>query len=277
MQRIGHQLLAGAGFAGDQHRQRRLCQATNGTEQRAHRWGIAHQLRWLVTRGFGSGRGRCHGRCHRRQHALRQRHRIVQGDWLGQEFMRATAERAGGAGHIGVGRHHHHRQLRQCGLELVQQHQAVVTRHAHVGEQQGRRRPLAQRLQRRRGTVEINDLVARFAQRGAQHEAHGAVIVDHPDALCGSGEQQGEHGMARARAVGQRAAMLARHLLGQRQAQASAFGAATDQRQEQVFGQFLRHAPAVVGDLQAQRQRVQLLGDAHAMLHAGAQGSTPPG
>ncbi|KAG1270764.1 hypothetical protein G6F65_012880 [Rhizopus arrhizus] len=78
--------------------------------------------------------------------------------------------------------------------------------------------------------------------------------------------------MARARAVGQRAAMLARHLLGQRQAQASAFGAATDQRQEQVFGQFLRHAPAVVGDLQAQRQRVQLLGDAHAMLHAGAQG-----
>ncbi|KAG1088050.1 hypothetical protein G6F40_013580 [Rhizopus arrhizus] len=186
--------------------------------------------------------------------------------------MRATAERAGGAGHIGVGRHHHHRQLRQCGLELVQQHQAVVTRHAHVGEQQGRRRPLAQRLQRRRGTVEINDLVARFAQRGAQHEAHGAVIVDHPDALCGSGEQQGEHGMARARAVGQRAAMLARHLLGQRQAQASAFGAATDQRQEQVFGQFLRHAPAVVGDLQAQRQRVQLLGDAHAMLHAGAQG-----
>ena len=61
--------------------------------------------------------------------------------------MRAAAERTGGAGHIGVGRHHHHRQLRQGGLELVQQHQAVVAGHAHVGEQQRRWRPLAQCLQ----------------------------------------------------------------------------------------------------------------------------------
>ncbi|MNS88794.1 hypothetical protein D3C72_1227840 [compost metagenome] len=66
--------------------------------------------------------------------------------------------------------------------------------------------------------------------------------------------------------------MLACDLLGQRQAQAGAFGATTDQRQEQVFGQFLGHATAVVSDFQAQRQGVQLFGDAHPVFNAGAQG-----
>ena len=36
VQRMRHQFLAGAGFAGDQHRQWRLRQAADGAEQRAH-------------------------------------------------------------------------------------------------------------------------------------------------------------------------------------------------------------------------------------------------
>ena len=185
MQRIGHQLLAGAGLAGDQHRQRCLRQATDGTEQRAHRRRITHQLRRLVAMRFRRrcGRRQCRRNC--RQHTLRQRHRVVQVERFGQEFMRATTERTGRAGHIGIGRHHDHRQLRQRGLELVQQHQAIVARHAHIGEQQRRRRAFAQGLQGSRSAVEIDNLVARLAQRGAQHEAHGTIVIDHPDALRG--------------------------------------------------------------------------------------------
>ena len=52
--------------------------------------------------------------------------------------------------------------------------------------------------------------------------------------------------MSRARAIGQLTAMFTRDLLGQGQAQATAFGAATDQWQEQVFGQLFGHALAAV-------------------------------
>jgi hypothetical protein len=43
VQRARDQLLAGAGLAGDQHRQRRLRQAADGAEQLAHRRRLADQ------------------------------------------------------------------------------------------------------------------------------------------------------------------------------------------------------------------------------------------
>ncbi len=52
VQRMRHQLLAGAGFAVDQHRQRRLREAADGAEQRAHGRRVADQLRALVRRGL---------------------------------------------------------------------------------------------------------------------------------------------------------------------------------------------------------------------------------
>gem|GEM_PF-4736848 len=186
VQRVRHQLLAGAGFAIDQHRQRRLRQPPDRTEQRAHRRGIAHQL-WALVRCGGRGglAGRGERRIGRRQHALRQCHRVVQVERLGQELLRPATERPGGAGDIGVGRHHDDRQLRMGGLELVEQYQAVITGHAHVGEQQVRNGLRVQCRKRRRRPVETIDLVAGIAQCGTQHEAHRAVIVDHPDALAG--------------------------------------------------------------------------------------------
>ena len=65
--------------------------------------------------------------------------------------------------------------------------------------------------------------------------------------------------------------MLARDLVGQGQAQAGALGTTADQRQEQVFGQLLGHATAVVDDLHPQRARVQALADVQAAFHPGAQ------
>src|SRR5690606_6683690 len=51
-------------------------------------------------------------------------------------------------------------------------------------------------------------------------------------------QQQREHRMPRPRTVGERAAMLARHLLRKRKAQAATFWATTNQRQEHLLGQF---------------------------------------
>ena len=188
VQGAGHQLLAGAGFAGDQHRQRHLGQAADGAEQGAHGRGVTDQL--LPGRFLRVGPGiRFHGHRYRhacgRQGARGQRHRVVQVEGLGQEFVGATAERAGGAGHIGIGRHHDHRQLRMRRLEPVQQLEPVFAGHAHIGEQQVRRTTRLQRLQRAGRVLETVHRVAGFAQRGGQHEAHRAVVIDHPDPALG--------------------------------------------------------------------------------------------
>ena len=199
VQRMRDQFLAGAGLAGDQHRQRRLRQAADRAEQRAHRRRVADQL--------GRGRGIAvlcglGGFFRIRQGARGQRHGIVQVERLGQEFMRAAAERTGGAGDVGVRRHHDHRQLRVRGLQLVQQHQAVVAGHAHIGEQQVGRTTRTQGLQGGGGAVETVHRVARIAQGGGQHEAYRTVVVDHPDAACvggaaGSGQAISGHDVPR--------------------------------------------------------------------------------
>src|SRR5690606_904981 len=68
------------------------------------------------------------------------------------------------------------------------------------------------------------------------------VLLLVPVLRClGQRQQQREHGVAGARAVAQRAAVLARHLLRQRQSQAGALGAAGHQWQEDALGQLLRH------------------------------------
>ncbi len=188
MQGVGHQFLAGAGLASHQHRQRGLGQATDGAEQRAHGRARTDQgradraglgavrvaSRQLRRRGIGTRQGACG-----------QGHRVVQVERLGQELMGTAAECTGGAGHVGVGRHHDHGQLWVRLLELVQQHQSVVAGHAHVGEQQVGCAALLQRLQRRGGVLETGHLIAGVAQRSGQHEADRAIVVDHPDARRG--------------------------------------------------------------------------------------------
>ncbi len=194
VQRAGNELLAGTGFAIDQHRQRRLRQPADGAEQRAHRRRVADQVRRALRRSAGLGRGRSF-LFGIRQRARGQRDRVVQIEGLGQELVRAPAECAGGAGDVGIGGHHDHRQLRVRGLQPVQQDQPVVTRHAHVGEQQVRRAARTQRLQGGGGAVETVDVVAGIAQRRGQDEAHRAVVVDHPDALCRGRSEISGHGV----------------------------------------------------------------------------------
>ena len=181
VQRARHQLLAGAGFAGDQHRQRHLRQPADGAEQFAHRRGLADQRRQRFGgRGSGCGNGHCVAR---RQGPVHQSHGGIEVEGFGQEFLRAATERPGGAGHVGMRRHHDHRQARQRLLQPVQQHQAAVAGHAHVGQQQVGRAAGRQRGQHFAGIGKGGDAEAGLAQCGGQHEAHRAVVIHHPD-LC---------------------------------------------------------------------------------------------
>ena len=85
MQRARDQFLAGAGFAGDQHRQRRLREAADRAEQRAHRGRVADQLR-SASQSASSRPSEPRvpaARC--RQRARGQRHRVVEIEGLGQE------------------------------------------------------------------------------------------------------------------------------------------------------------------------------------------------
>jgi hypothetical protein len=181
MQRARDELLARAGLAGDQHRQRRLREPPDAAEQLAHRGRVADQV------GVGEGRRRRRRARGRERRRIRHRtagefDRRVEVERLGQEFVGATAKGAGGAGDVGVSAHDDHGQLRRGGLQAIQQHQAVFARHAHVGEQQRGRAAIAQRLQCIARILEAVDRIPGFAQCGGEHEAHRAIVVDDPDA-----------------------------------------------------------------------------------------------
>ena len=136
VQRARDQFLAGAGLAGDQHRQRRLREAADRAEQRRASPACRRPAHRRRARPAAQRRAASSAAARGAERARGERDRIVEVERLGQELVRAAAERAGGAGDVGVGAHHDHRQLRRARLELVEQHQAVVAGHAHVGEHQ---------------------------------------------------------------------------------------------------------------------------------------------
>ena len=185
VERARDQFLAGAGFAGDEHVQRRGRDPAHGAEQRLHPRRIAEQLRrfvehrrWRLRRRFR----RCVRRPRFRQCARRERDRVVEVEGLGQEFVRAAAEGAGGARQIRVRAHHDHRQLGLPRFQSFQQREPVVAGHAHIGEEEIGNALRLQRGERGLRRIETLDRIAGFAQRGRKHEAHAVVVVHHPDA-----------------------------------------------------------------------------------------------
>ena len=183
MQGARDQFLAGAGFAGDEHRQGRLREPADGAEQFAHRRRLADQLRSRGQSAFSAFGKSTLTPFRLRQGARRQRDRFVEVEGLGQELVRAAAKSAGRAGDIGIGRHHDNRQLRSLRLERIEKAESVEAGHAHVGEHQRRRGLRFERLQRGARAVVRLHAIAGLAQRFAEHIAHGAVVVDDPDPL----------------------------------------------------------------------------------------------
>ena len=127
------QFLAGAGLAGDQYRQRRLRQPSDGPKQVTHHWCLADQfggviadlrrrLRRRPAFGFEGPASHCYG--------------CIQVKRLAKEVVGPAFEGTRGAGDVGVGAHHHYRQILASGLEGVEQAETVHFRHPHVGEHQ---------------------------------------------------------------------------------------------------------------------------------------------
>ena len=135
MQCQGHQFLAGAGLAGDQHGENRTRQPADGAEYLLHGRRRTDNAR---RRGINAGGGRGGG-LRRAQGPADQRNEFVYIERFGQIFVRAALKSGHGAIQIRVRGHHNHRQVRRTTLDLLQQLDAVNAGHAHVGDNEIRR------------------------------------------------------------------------------------------------------------------------------------------
>ena len=178
----GHQLLAGARLAVDQHRHVGVAEPADGAEHLLHGRRLADDLG---------------GRFRRRRHELLvvllavldgpldQRHRLVHVERLGQVFERAALVGRHRRVQVGMGGHDDHRQIGVLALQDLEHAQAVGARHAHIGNQHvGLGAALVEAVEGLVGVFKTYRLVAFLAERLFQHPANGAVVVDHPNG-CG--------------------------------------------------------------------------------------------
>ena len=183
VQRPGDKLLAGAGLAGDQHRDARLGKAADGAENLLHRRRVAEDLGRLRQRLDGLGLAPALV-----ERAPDQLDRLVDVEGLRQVLVGAALERGHGAVEIGVRGHHDHRHRGMALLDRLQQLQPRQAGHAHVGDQH-LRRAAGERIERflRGGERAERDALA--AQRLLDHPADGAIVVDDPDRFHVSGSR----------------------------------------------------------------------------------------
>ena len=175
MQRPRHQILAGAGFAGNQYGDIRLRQPADGAKDILHRRRLAED--------FGGFGGRLFDIAFAQaflQRAPDQLHCLVDVERLGQIFEGAALKRRDGRIEIGKGRDDDDRNGRMLGLDGLQQFQPGGTGHAYIGNQNLRRFRL-QRLQgiARTGKTAGGKILAR--KRFFQHPADGLIVVNDPD------------------------------------------------------------------------------------------------
>jgi hypothetical protein len=186
VQRAGHQLLAGARFAGDEYRHARTRETSDRAKHLLHRRRLAQQLgdlRRLRRRILAAARGLT-----RTAHQLDG---LVDVERLRQILEGAAFIRRHRARQIRMRGHHDDRQRGMSGAHFAQQIYAGSARHADVGEQHvGRIR--AQRAERWLGGVEGARHHAAGAQRPFQHPADRGVVFNQPHTQCGLiGRRQG--------------------------------------------------------------------------------------
>ena len=176
MQRACDELLAGAGFAGDQHRHARARQAADGAKHFLHRRRLAEHFRNAArfARRLSSTRTRL------LSGAAHQIDRLIDVERLRQIFERAALIRGDGAVEIGMRGHDDDRQLGLAVANLGQQLEAAAARHADVGDQHVGS-IAAQRGERGVGVIERGRRHASLAQRALEHPADGGIVVDEPD------------------------------------------------------------------------------------------------
>ena len=214
MQGARHQFLAGAGFAGDQHRHAGARQSADGAKHLLHGRRLAEQFRNAAARGFdiGGHRGLLGGAAH-------QIHRLVDVEGLGQVFERAALIGGDRRVQIRMRGHHDDRQAGPRHLNFLQQFEPAASGHANVGHQHvgsiG-----AQRRQHIVGLVETLGGHAAALQRLLEHPTNRGVVVDQPhlQGLCihtGVHRQRNhEYGSARRAVEFDQAAVAADEILG---------------------------------------------------------------
>ena len=183
VQRAGHELLAGARLAGDEHRRRGTRQPPDGAEHLLHRRRLAEQVRAPT---FGVRFGARPTEALRR--AAHQLDHLVDIEGFRQILEGAAFVGGDRVVEVGVGGHHDDRQLRPCRVDAAQHLETRLPRHADVGHQHigsiG-----AKRLQRRLRRLEEPRQHATALQGALEHPPDGGVIVDQPDA-----QRTGAHG-----------------------------------------------------------------------------------
>jgi hypothetical protein len=185
VQRARHQLLAGAGFAGDQHRDVALRQAADGPEHILHRRRLPQHLgrRAHALLGHFLALAFLDG-------AADQFHRLGQIEGFGQVLEGAALEGGDGAVEVRERRHDDHGQAGQFFLDLAQQVQARAPRHADVADQHLRAALVSRGFQGLEHFARVGEAAGgkAIAQQGLlQHEADRLVIINYPDRLHGAG------------------------------------------------------------------------------------------
>ena len=181
VQRARHQLFAGAGFAGDHHRDVALAQAADGTEHVLHGGRLAQHFGRLGHALFADLFALAF--FHR---AADQLHRLGQIKRLGQVFKGAALEGAHRAVQVRERRHDDDGQAGVLGFDFFEQVQAGASGHADIAHQDLRAFIVCRSAQRRQYIARIGKAAGRQVlpqQCLLQHEADGLVIIYDPNRL----------------------------------------------------------------------------------------------
>ena len=195
VQCAGDELLAGAGLPGDEHRDARARQASDGAKHLLHRRRPSQQLRH-ARRAGGLAAGRLAGA----GGAPHQGHRLIDVEGLGQVLERAALVGGHCVAQIRVRRHDDDRQRRARVADAAQQLQPRGARHADVGDQHVRGFA-PQGLKRRLGRLERPRPHAVAAQRALQHPTNGGVVIDQPDPQCSTAHVSSPRGSSSVKTV----------------------------------------------------------------------------
>jgi len=130
MQGARHHLLAAARFPGQQHRDRRLRQPTDGAEHLVHGGRLAQDLGHLADRFLRAVVAQAFLDC-----APDQRHRFVDVERLGQVLERAALEGRDRTVQVRERGHDDHGKRRVALLDGLQQPDSADSRHPDIGHQ----------------------------------------------------------------------------------------------------------------------------------------------
>ena len=179
MQSTGHEFLAAAGFAGDQHRRVGLGEPADRAKDLLHGRRLTEDLRRQQFLVLGAVLLRA-----LLQRTAHEADRLIDVEGLRQVFEGAALKCCNRAVEIGVGGHDDDRQLRMALLDLVQQIEPRLARHPDVRHQRLRRFARAlDRIEYLARTREAAMLDSLSGKRLLEHPADGTIVIDDPNGI----------------------------------------------------------------------------------------------